>query len=37
VTADEDTGRIQDAGVRKVLTKPVNVAQLLSALRELRS
>ena len=37
VTADEDTGRIQDAGVRRVLTKPVNVAQLLSALREVRS
>ena len=34
VTADEDTDRIQEAGVRKVLTKPVNVAQLLSALRE---
>lgn len=34
VTADEDTDRIQEAGVRKVLTKPVNVAQLLAALRE---
>lgn len=34
MTADEDTGRIQEAGARKVLTKPVNVAQLLSALRE---
>jgi DNA-binding response OmpR family regulator/anti-sigma regulatory factor (Ser/Thr protein kinase) len=37
VTADEDTGRIQEAGVRRVLTKPVNVAQLLSALRDVRS
>jgi DNA-binding response OmpR family regulator/two-component sensor histidine kinase len=34
VTADEDTDRIQEAGVRKVFTKPVNVAQLLAALRE---
>jgi CheY-like chemotaxis protein len=37
VTADEDTERIQRAGVTRVLTKPVNVAQLLLALRELRA
>ena len=37
VTADEDTRRIESAGVRKVLTKPVNVALLLSSLRELLS
>jgi len=36
VTADADTQRIQDAGALRVLTKPVNVAQLLSALREVR-
>ena len=36
VTADEDTQRIQDAGARRVLTKPVHVAQLLAALREAR-
>ncbi|MEP6994455.1 MAG: response regulator [Acidobacteriota bacterium] len=36
VTADEDTSRIQDAGVRKVLTKPVNIAHLLAALKEAR-
>jgi CheY-like chemotaxis protein/anti-sigma regulatory factor (Ser/Thr protein kinase) len=35
VTADEDTRRIDAAGVRMVLTKPVNVTQLLLALREL--
>ena len=37
VTADEDTRRIESAGVRKVLTKPVNVVLLLSSLRELLS
>jgi CheY-like chemotaxis protein/anti-sigma regulatory factor (Ser/Thr protein kinase) len=37
VTADEDTERIQHAGVARVLTKPVNVAQLLLALKELRA
>ena len=35
VTADEDTRRIDAAGVRMVLTKPVNVTQLLLALRDL--
>jgi CheY-like chemotaxis protein/anti-sigma regulatory factor (Ser/Thr protein kinase) len=35
VTADADTRRIDAAGVRMVLTKPVNVTQLLLALREL--
>ncbi len=34
VTADEDTRRVVAAGVRKVLTKPVNVALLLASLRE---
>ena len=34
VTADADTRRIEAAGVRKVLTKPVNVARLLAALRD---
>src|SRR5262249_29835861 len=34
VTADEDTRRIREAGVRLVLSKPVNVTQLLLALRE---
>jgi CheY-like chemotaxis protein len=34
VTADEDTRRIRSAGVRLVLTKPVNVTQLLLALKE---
>ncbi len=35
VTADADTQRILSAGALRVLTKPVHVAQLLSALREL--
>jgi CheY-like chemotaxis protein len=35
VTADADTRRIDAAGVRMVLTKPVNITQLLLALREL--
>jgi signal transduction histidine kinase len=35
VTADADTRRIDAAGVRMVLTKPVNVTQLLLALRDL--
>jgi CheY-like chemotaxis protein len=35
VTADADTRRIEAAGVRRVLTKPVNVARLLAALREI--
>ena len=34
VTADADTRRIDAAGVRMVLTKPVDVTQLLLALRE---
>lgn len=34
VTADEDTRRIREAGVRLVLSKPVNVRQLLLALKE---
>jgi CheY-like chemotaxis protein/anti-sigma regulatory factor (Ser/Thr protein kinase) len=34
VTADADTRRIDAAGVRMVLTKPVNVTQLLLVLRE---
>ena len=34
VTADADTRRIESAGVWKVLTKPVNVARLLGALRD---
>jgi DNA-binding response OmpR family regulator len=34
VTADEDTRRIQQSGVRRVLTKPVNVTQLLLILKE---
>ncbi|HKD19464.1 MAG TPA: response regulator [Thermoanaerobaculia bacterium] len=34
VTADEDTRRIRSAGVRLVLTKPVNVTQLLLALKD---
>ncbi len=33
MTADEDTRRVAKAGVRGVLTKPVNVARLLVALR----
>ena len=36
VTADADTQRILGAGALRVLTKPVHVAQLLSALREVR-
>ncbi len=35
VTADEDTRRIREAGVRQILTKPVNVTQLLLALKDL--
>jgi DNA-binding response OmpR family regulator/anti-sigma regulatory factor (Ser/Thr protein kinase) len=35
VTADADTRRIDAAGVRTVLTKPVNVTQLLLTLRDL--
>ena len=35
VTADADTRRIDAAGVRMVLTKPVNVTQLLLVLRDL--
>ena len=34
VTADEDTRRIRSAGVRLVLSKPVNVTQLLLALKD---
>ncbi len=34
VTADEDTRRIREAGVRQVLTKPVHVTQLLLTLKE---
>ena len=34
VTADEDIRRIRSAGVRQVLTKPVNVTQLLLVLKE---
>jgi len=34
VTADEDTRRIREAGVRLVLSKPVHVTQLLQALQE---
>lgn len=34
VTADEDRRRIQDSGVRRILTKPVNVTQLLLSLKE---
>ncbi len=34
VTADEDLRRIREAGVRQVLTKPVNVTQLLLVLKE---
>jgi two-component system, sensor histidine kinase len=34
VTADEDTRRIESAGVRAILTKPVNVRQLLNAVEE---
>jgi DNA-binding response OmpR family regulator/anti-sigma regulatory factor (Ser/Thr protein kinase) len=34
VASDEDTRRILEAGVRHVLTKPVNVTRLLLALRE---
>jgi DNA-binding response OmpR family regulator/anti-sigma regulatory factor (Ser/Thr protein kinase) len=34
VTADEDIRRIRAAGVRQVLTKPVNVTQLLLVLKE---
>ena len=34
LTADEDTRRIRSAGVRLVLTKPVNVTQLLLALKD---
>jgi CheY-like chemotaxis protein len=34
VTADEDLRRIRAAGVRQVLTKPVNVTQLLLVLKE---
>jgi CheY-like chemotaxis protein len=37
VTADADTRRIEEAGVRKVLTKPVNVVQLLTMLRDTSS
>jgi len=35
VTADADTRRIDAAGVRMMLTKPVNVTELLLALREI--
>ena len=35
VTADEDTRRIRASGVRLVLSKPVNVNQLLLALEEI--
>jgi len=35
VTADVDTRRIEAAGVRRVLTKPVNVSRLLRALQEI--
>lgn len=35
VTADVDTRRIEAAGVRRVLTKPVNVSRLLGALQEI--
>jgi DNA-binding response OmpR family regulator len=35
VTADADTRRIDAAGVRMVLTKPVNVTQLLLALKDI--
>ncbi len=35
VTADEDTRRIRASGVRLVLSKPVNVTQLLLALGEI--
>ncbi len=35
VTADEDTRRIREAGVRQVLTKPVHVTQLLLVLKEI--
>jgi CheY-like chemotaxis protein/two-component sensor histidine kinase len=34
VTADEDLRRIRGSGVRQVLTKPVNVTQLLLVLKE---
>ncbi len=34
VTADEDTRRIRESGVQKILAKPVNVTQLLLALKE---
>ena len=34
VTADEDIRRIRAAGVQQVLTKPVNVTQLLLVLKE---
>ena len=34
VTADEDIRRIRASGVRQVLTKPVNVTQLLLVLKE---
>ena len=35
VTADEDTRRIRESGVQKILTKPVNVTQLLLVLKEM--
>ena len=34
MTADEDIRRIRASGVRQVLTKPVNVTQLLLVLKE---
>ena len=37
VTADADTRRIEAAGVRRVLTKPVDVARLLTSLRDMLS
>ena len=37
VTADEDTRRITSSGVRAVLTKPVNVGELLRVVADLLS
>jgi CheY-like chemotaxis protein len=37
IAADEDTRRIEQAGVCAVLQKPVNVAMLLQALRDCRA
>jgi DNA-binding response OmpR family regulator len=37
ITADEDTRRIEQSGVCAVLQKPVNVATLLTALRDCRA